>query len=595
MGMRRWGWFAMLLLCLLAVPLQQAQEGETYIAFVSNREVNEDIYVTNLRGTQVFNLTQSRSRNWHPTWSPDGTRIAYNSDQDENVEIYVMNNNGTEKVNVSNHPASDTSPDWSPVADEIAFISNRDGGYDLYVLNLETGGTHRLTTDGIAKSEPDWSPDGAYLVYWQQVDQSTVILNQIEVASGEVTTLIDNGQNLWPVWSPNGTKIAYFSSASGTADVYDFDLNSGESTNLSNSPANNARPDWSPDGARLVFMSDRDGNFNLYTMNADGSNVQRLTDAPQDDHSAAWQPAPAPIDYDPAALGQNVNVVQGNISQDAQGELGSGQRRLYAPETVFMDDIVRVRFEIEMDGLAPTPEPTPEVPLRDAAALTVYRFMGAELTGLDLNRFDVFPDPSGYVLQIREDGLNYWEWMLRPRKPEALGQNFLAVRLYLPEFQADGAVIRTELDTIAFDVEVVAEEPEARSEYALDSLEPAEKEGMSVFYHDQNLLSITFTDETDISDMTIGTEMTEFPVLMDFPIFGQTDNQIPANTCVYYERAGEEPVLPRACRSGTAYNYPLVAGEIFWYDANGRQLRSIIIRKNEKIYICPAENERCDF
>jgi Tol biopolymer transport system component len=573
----------------------RAQENETYIAFVSKREVNEDIFVTSLDGSQVFNLTQSRSRNWHPSWSPDGTRIAYNSDQDGNAEIYVMNANGTNKINVSRNPAGDTSPDWSPAANEIAFISDRDGGYDLYVLDIDNGTTRRLTTDGAPKSDPDWSPDGLQIAFWQQISQTTVILKRINVESGEVITIIDEGQNLWPAWSPRGDTIAFFSAASGAADIFTVSLADSHITSLTSDPASDLRPDWSPSGAQIVFMSNRDGDFNLYIMNADGSGARRLTDAPQDDHSPAWQPVPARIDYDPAALGQNVNIVQGNVSPDAQGELGAGQRRLYAPETIYVEDIIRVRLEIDVAALDATPAPAPDIPLRDARAMTVYRYMGAELTGLDLGRFDVFPNPSGYVLQIREDGVNYWEWMLRPKQPDALGRNFLAVRIYLPEMRDDGAIVRTELEVIPFAVEVVSEEPEVQSEYALDSMEPEVKQGISVYYSDQNALSIAFTSEADVSDMRIATEGVEFPVLEDFPSFRENGNQVPANTCIYYEQEGEEPVLPRACRSAKNFSYPLIPGDIFWYDSNARQLRNVIIRKDEKVFICPAGANRCDF
>src|SRR5690606_30687957 len=147
-----------------------------------------------------------------------------NNDQEGNAEIFVMLNNGTEKTNLTNHPASDTSPDWSPVADEITFISDRDGGYDLYVLSVSDKAVRRLTTDGVPKSEPDWSPDGTYIAYWQQVNETTVILNRLEVASGAVTTLIDSGQNLWPAWSPNNDQIAFFAAPTGTADIFAFNL-----------------------------------------------------------------------------------------------------------------------------------------------------------------------------------------------------------------------------------------------------------------------------------------------------------------------------------------------------------------------------------
>ena len=224
--------------------------------------------------------------------------------------------------------------------------------------------------------------------------------------------------------------------------------------------------------------------------------------------------------------------------------------------------------------------------------------MGAELTGLDIDRFDIFPNPSGYVLQIREDGLNYWEWQLRPKNPDALGSNFLAVQLYLPEVQADGAIVRTQLETIPFTVEVVVEDPAVESDYVLEALTVGSgeiSEGFSVYYSDQNVLSLAFAQETDVSDMTIATDGTEFPLLMDFPIFQQSGERVPANSCLYYENTGEEPVLPRACRTGQTYPYELVEGDIFWYDFNARQLRNVIIRKNDQVFICPAGINRCDF
>jgi len=46
------------------------------------------------------------------TWSPDGEKIAFTSDRDGNEEIYVMNADGSNQKNLTNNPCNDRDPDW---------------------------------------------------------------------------------------------------------------------------------------------------------------------------------------------------------------------------------------------------------------------------------------------------------------------------------------------------------------------------------------------------------------------------------------------------------------------------------------------------
>ena len=68
------------------------------IAFVSDRDGDNEIYVMDADGTGVVQLTENDSDDRDPVWSPDGSRIALASDRDNDVEsddIYVMNADGT--------------------------------------------------------------------------------------------------------------------------------------------------------------------------------------------------------------------------------------------------------------------------------------------------------------------------------------------------------------------------------------------------------------------------------------------------------------------------------------------------------------------
>src|SRR5688500_9863029 len=69
---------------------QARSQGFGKIVFASNREADMDIYVVNNDGSGRDQLTDSRSVDSQPAWSPDGTKIAFESDRDGNVEIYVM-------------------------------------------------------------------------------------------------------------------------------------------------------------------------------------------------------------------------------------------------------------------------------------------------------------------------------------------------------------------------------------------------------------------------------------------------------------------------------------------------------------------------
>ena len=54
-------------------------------------------------------------------------QIAFVSDRDRNDEIYVMDDDGKNQRNLTNHPSDDYAPSWSPDGTRIVFMSDRDG------------------------------------------------------------------------------------------------------------------------------------------------------------------------------------------------------------------------------------------------------------------------------------------------------------------------------------------------------------------------------------------------------------------------------------------------------------------------------------
>jgi dipeptidyl aminopeptidase/acylaminoacyl peptidase len=92
-----------ILVCLLLIPFTSlvaaADVGPKVngkIAFISDRDGNNEIYVMNPDGSDQTRLTNNNYDDGAPAWSPDGTKIASNTNRDGNHEIYTMNADGSD-------------------------------------------------------------------------------------------------------------------------------------------------------------------------------------------------------------------------------------------------------------------------------------------------------------------------------------------------------------------------------------------------------------------------------------------------------------------------------------------------------------------
>jgi Tol biopolymer transport system component len=132
--------------------------GAAQIAFVSNRDGNDEIYVMNADGSEVHRLTHNEVDDWWPVWSPDGKQIAFTSGRDGDYAVYLMKADGTEQRRLTYGEADDWRASWSADGTQLAFQSNPEGQWDIYVINADGTGLRRLTTSGAADQHPAWRP-----------------------------------------------------------------------------------------------------------------------------------------------------------------------------------------------------------------------------------------------------------------------------------------------------------------------------------------------------------------------------------------------------------------------------------------------------
>jgi len=162
------------------------------------------LYVFDLAGKKLAQVTSGDFDDKHPAWSPDGKLLAFSSnrstpDSDRNYDsnIWVVSADNTDKgahlTQVTTNPGSDDSPMWSPDGKWIAYVTQIEPKLLVYAtshvaVSPAAGGEARVLTLNFDRmsSEPHFSPDSKS-IYFIADDDGTQNLCQVPVAGGEIT------------------------------------------------------------------------------------------------------------------------------------------------------------------------------------------------------------------------------------------------------------------------------------------------------------------------------------------------------------------------------------------------------------------------
>jgi TolB protein len=191
------------------------------IAFTSDHDGDEDIYlmtlnqegpITNLENYE--RLTENEVGDWRAVWSPDGKYIAFVSNRDGDDELYLMNINTHEEIRLSDNPGWDYDPIWSPDGSRFAFTSSREDKY-LGIYTLEV--TDDMQIEGIQLTPltgarypvehcPVWSPDMSEIAFITDRGGNFDIFI-IEPGGEDMRKLFEHhGDDMCPDWRPNQTE-----------------------------------------------------------------------------------------------------------------------------------------------------------------------------------------------------------------------------------------------------------------------------------------------------------------------------------------------------------------------------------------------------
>jgi TolB protein len=220
------------------------------IIFTSYRNRIPDLYLMNMERRSVQRVTRGNSLELGARFSRDGSRILASLTHDSNSQIVLFNLDGTVAKSLTPRGrVIDVSPVWSPDERQIAFCSNRGGGPQVYVMNSDGSGAKRVS-------------------------------------------FVNSNYCTSPSWSPKGNRLAFVCRSDGGFNVFVSDIDGMNPLQLT-SLGDNEEPEWAPNGKYIVFSSSvgRGTKRSIALMRDDGSNLRRLTNAQIGDMEPRWRPA----------------------------------------------------------------------------------------------------------------------------------------------------------------------------------------------------------------------------------------------------------------------------------------------------------------
>ncbi|MBU4362703.1 hypothetical protein KJ813_08610 [bacterium] len=298
-----------------ALPYEQGR-----IAFVSDRDGNREIYVTDACGRNQINLTNHPSADMSPAWSPDGTKIAFVSDR-QPQGIYIITADGRNQRFLT----EGRDPAWLADSSKIIFIK---GTHEICIVKPDGTDKHSITIDPASArvhnfhflteknsfSKPSVSPDSSTIAFaigkWSSGWPYRICLMQMD---GTGLRNLKEGKFVSgnePSWSPEGQMIVFRNDPGyslsfpegrrygGPLDIVSFDT-AVDTTQLPKKIWSYGGLDWSPDGASIAFSGHRkkediNESINIFITCIGTNIIRKITEGKGNNWDPSWLKATKP-------------------------------------------------------------------------------------------------------------------------------------------------------------------------------------------------------------------------------------------------------------------------------------------------------------
>lgn len=196
-----------------------------------------DIYVSDLQGNVVKQLTDSAGYDAEATVSPDGTKIIFTSTRSGDLELWIMDIDGKNQKQLTFDLGYDGGAFFSPDSKKLVYRSSRPKTPEEQARYKE------LLAKGL-------------------VEPTNMEIYTMNIDGTDIKQITNLGKANWaPFYHPSGKKIL-FSSNHKSDRGYSFQLfmmndDGSKLEQITTESVFNSFPMFSPDGKHLIFSSNR--------------------------------------------------------------------------------------------------------------------------------------------------------------------------------------------------------------------------------------------------------------------------------------------------------------------------------------------------
>jgi dipeptidyl aminopeptidase/acylaminoacyl peptidase len=263
-----------------------------------------DIWISNIETGESKMLTNARSSNWDPSWSPDGRYLGFLSDRDGSGQarawVWDSTNDQVKSVTTVNVRISYPSAgiQWTPDSQNVLLtIVPERLSLDEYIHQVlspdsiveQPAGKRDETTVRVYVGVPSrGDTEGARSSRYNLDAYSRADLALINVRTGAIRTIAHGRRIGWYAVSPDGSRVAYSIPTKlhpegrfrKVFDLASFDLSRNEEHLLVSSALMTEAFAWSPDSSLLTYGIYDSSGTTFFSIGVDGGQPNPLAKLP---------------------------------------------------------------------------------------------------------------------------------------------------------------------------------------------------------------------------------------------------------------------------------------------------------------------------
>ena len=261
----------------------------TEIVYVSDQNGKKEIYLADVLGDKIRQITRHNYIAVSPRFSPNGKKLTYTSYHRGNPNLYITDLGQSKTTRaISRRKGLNMAPAWAPDGKTMIVTLSKDGNPDLYLLRTDGKIIRRLTMNSGINVSPSFSPDGRKIAFVSdRSGRPQIYVMDLRTKRSKRITYQGN-ENSTPAWSPDGDRIAYTCSHEGVYQIFLISPDGGQPVQLTSSWGDHESPSWSPDGRQIVFARKRNDKSEICRIFHNGKGEKRLFRLPGNQTQPQW-------------------------------------------------------------------------------------------------------------------------------------------------------------------------------------------------------------------------------------------------------------------------------------------------------------------